>query len=304
MSQWFFDSLVRETKQDRRGISVVVVDFHETEVKECYPIGAAEVLGFGDAIPVTRTPPKPCVFQGKHRLTSVDYFCPANARNTAICLAPDGFIAFVDDLSVLMPGWLSAIHRAMEKDYCVFGAYKKVKRLVVEDGVPVSYEETPGGVDTRWPHGSDNDAIPITNFGTYGCSMAMPVEALLKINGYDERCDCIGLGSEDDMAGLMLRKQGYDLRYDRRMLTLESEERHHWETPMKRVIETGGQFPDKDASWAILRLVNEGNGRAPNEHLPHGSLAFLRDLVLSGMPFPAPTGPLTNWYSGKPTNAY
>lgn len=295
MFQWFYDSLRKEiAKENFTDVSVVVVDYHDT-VRHGFPT---------PDFAIKCVKPKPSVWQGEHRLTKESYFGAAGARNTAICLAPDGWFAAIDDLSVLMPGWLSAVHRAMEKDYCVFGAYKKVKRLVVEDGVPVSYEETPGGVDTRWPHGSDNDAIPITNFGTYGCSMAMPVEALLKINGYDERCDCIGLGSEDDMAGLMLRKQGYDLRYDRRMLTLESEERHHWEPPMKRMIETGGQYPDKDASWAILRLVNEGNGVAPNEHFGPGGLRALRDRILTGGSFPPPTGPLTNWYSGRKVREY
>lgn len=296
MISWFLDSLDRERKTNPIPIRlrVVIVDFLAGTLR-----GSVFVLGSG-----VLTPPKPTVWQGPHRLTLVDYFAAANARNTAICHAQDGWIAFVDDLSVLMPGWLSAIHRAMEKNYCVFGAYKKVKRLVVDNGKVVNYEETPGGVDTRWVFGSDNDAIPITSFGTYGCSMAMPVEALLKVNGFDERCDCLGLGSEDDMLGLMLKKQGCELRYDRRMLTFESEERHHWETPMKRVIETGGLTPDKDASWAILREVRDGPGRAPNEHFGPGGISALRQKVIAGEPFPPPTGPLKNWYSGKPTHEY
>lgn len=300
MLTWFLDSLGRELKRedvsDVRDVRVMLVSFHQFQ----HPL-IGVFKGISQVIQVS---PKPNVWQGPHRITSQDYFAAANARNTAICHAQDGWIAFVDDLSVLMPGWLSAIHRAMEKNYCVFGAYKKVKRLVVDNGKVVNYEETPGGVDTRWVFGSDNDAIPITSFGTYGCSMAMPVEALLKVNGFDERCDCLGLGSEDDMLGLMLKKQGYELRYDRRMLTFESEERHHWETPMKRVIETGGLTPDKDASWAILREVRDGNGTAPNEHLGPGGLRALRARTLAREPFPPPTGPLTNWYSGKVCSDY
>lgn len=290
MEEWFVDSLDKELRREGvSNLSTVTVNFHE---------GKGGCLFEGHHI----VPPKPTVFQGPHRLTKANYFCAANARNTAVCLAPDGWIAFVDDLSVLMPGWLSCVRQAMAKNYLVFGAYKKVKRLVVEDGVPITYEETPGGVDSRWPRGSDVDAVPITDGGTYGCSMAMPVEALLKINGFDERCDCLGLGSEDDLAGLMLLKQGYELRYDRRMLTLESEERHHWEPPMKRVIETG--YADKDASWALLRTVRAGDGRAPNVHFGPGGLRALRARVLAGECFPPPTGPLTNWYSGKALNEY
>lgn len=287
MIGWFIDSLRREVGGDYHGITLLVVDFHQ--VRAIYDL-------------CQRVPPKPTVWQGPHRLTSVDYFAAANARNTALCHAPDGWIAFVDDLSVLMPGWLAAVRRAMLRGYLVFGAYKKVKSLVVEDGVPVTYEQTPDGVDSRWPLGSDDDAIPLTSGGTYGCSMAMPVQALLDINGFDERCDCVGMGSEDDMVGIMLLKQGYELRYDRRMLTLESEERHHWEPPLKRVIETG--YGDKDASWAMLNAVRGGDGRAPNEHFGAGGLAALRLRILAGESFPSPVGPVTNWYSGKPVSTY
>lgn len=288
MVEWFFDSLGKEMRDTDDLVGVLVVAVHTEAVRRQTSLRCVT--------------PKPTVWQGPHRLTKVDYFAAANARNTALCLAPDGWIAMVDDLSVLMPGWLAAVRRAMMGNYLVYGAYKKVKRLVVEDGVAVSWEETPGGVDSRWPRGSSDDAIPIAGVGgTYGCSFAAPVEALLAINGFDERCDCVGLGSEDDMAGLMLQKQGYDLRYDRRMLTLESEERHHWEPPMNRVIETG--HADKDASWALLNSVRGGDGRAPNEHLCPGGIRALRLKVLAGEPFPLPTGPLLNWYTGVPVSS-
>lgn len=296
MAEWFLDSLEAELLRENLGLNsvfVVIVNFHCS-----YRTDA--VLPYFRILTV---PPKPTVWQGPHRLTKTDYFCAANARNTALCFSPDGWIAYADDLSVLIPGWLSAIHRAMDAGYIVYGAYKKVKRLVVEDGVAVSYEETPGGIDSRWPRGSNDDAVPIIGVGgTYGCSFALPVEALLKINGFDERCDVVGLGSEDDMAGLMLMKQGYDLRYDRRMLTLESEERHHWEVPLKRVIEIG--YGSKDASWAILESVKGGNGIAPNEHFGPGGIGALRQRILAGESFPDPTGPLKNWYSGKDVSEY
>lgn len=288
MVEWFFDSLGKEMRDTDDLVGVLVVAVHTEAVRRQTSLRCVT--------------PKPTVWQGPHRLTKVDYFAAANARNTALCLAPDGWIAMVDDLSVLMPGWLAAVRRAMMGNYLVYGSYKKVKRLVVEDGVAVSWEETPGGIDSRWPRGSSDDAIPIAGAGgTYGCSFAAPVEALLSINGFDERCDCVGLGSEDDMAGLMLQKQGYDLRYDRRMLTLESEERHHWEPPMKRVIETG--HADKDASWALLNSVKGGDGRSHNEHLGPGGIRALRLKVLAGEPFPLPTGPLLNWYTGVPVSS-
>lgn len=282
---WFLGSLRAQERVTGPVDRVIIVDARRRE--------ALWTSGY------LSVPPKPTVWQGPHRRTRCDYFAAANARNTALCLAPDGWIAFVDDISVLMPGWLACVHEAMRKGYVVGGAYKKVRRLVVEDGSVVSCEECPEGLDTRWNIGRDDGPVPIGGGQLYGCSLAAPTESLIRVGGFDERCDCVGLGSEDYVLGLQLEQAGCRLMYDRRMLTLESEERHHWEPPMKRVIEKLDGQPD--ASHVLLNRVKSGEwGQAENAHLGKGGLRMLRLSVLGGEPFPVPTGPTHNWYSGVP----
>lgn len=292
--QWFFDSLHRETGGNYSGIRVVVIDFWEYD---------REIIGWrmirnggGD---FRHMPPKPTVWQGAHKLTSVDYFCPSNARNTAIALAPDGYIAFVDDLSVLIPGWLAAVREAQAGGYIALGAYKKMKALVVVDGKVKSFEPYPSGVDSRWTAGNDSGPVPAAGSWMFGCSVAAPVQAFLDINGFDEDCD--SMGSEDYIAGIMLQAAGYRLMYDRRMLTYESEEAHHEEPPFKRIIKVHkGAHPGcVDASHDILQKVLHGRNRAPNYFGP-GGLAELRQRVLAGEPFPITQIPEHDWRDGQP----
>lgn len=278
--EWFFDSLKRET-QGAPPPEVIVVDYHATQ---------REYETYG-----SRTPPKPSVWQGPHRLTSKNYFAAANARNTALCLAPDGWIAYVDDLSILMPGWLAAVQRAMRDNYIVLGAYKKVRELsLVDDPVRASFKEHPPGVDSRWPKGSDG---PVRAGGSwlYGCSCAMPVEALLSVGGWDENCD--SLGGEDYICGIMLEKKGYEFRYDRNMLTLESEEGHHTEPSLPRFDK--GTSPN-DKSHAILNRVLRGEEKCAPDFSGLGSIRAVRERVLSGLPFPVPTTPTVDWYDQQP----
>lgn len=105
---WFFASLARELSTAAAGelgnLRCVVVDFWADESGRRAAFAALAPAG----VELVHVPPKPTVWQGPHRLTGRDYFAAASARNTALCLAPDGWIAYVDDLSVLMPGWLAA----------------------------------------------------------------------------------------------------------------------------------------------------------------------------------------------------
>lgn len=286
--EWFFDSLQNETKEDYRDIKVVVVDFWAEERKLLNPHAA-----------ITHVPPKPTVWQGRHRLTRENYFAASNARNTAICLAEDGWIAFVDDVSVLLPGWLEAVRRGMAENYIVLGAYKKVKDLVVTQGEVKSFTPFPPGVDSRWGSGDETRAVPAGGSWMFGCSMAGPVEAFLQINGFDEDCD--SMGSEDYIAGMMLEQNGWAFRYDRRMLTYESEELHHVEAAFKRIIKARterSRFAEIDASHTILNRVREGRKAAPN-YFGEGGLRTLRKKILNGEPFPIVQIQEHDWRDGQ-----
>lgn len=284
---WFSQSLHRELLGSYEGIRIVVVDFWAEE-----PGRKDEFrkLAYCDLIHVT---PMPNPWQGKHRITNTECFAAANARNTAICLAPDGWIVFVDDLSVLLPGWWNAVKDAMFSGYIVLGAYKKVKNLVVENGNIVSFEEFNPGVDSRWRVGSDNGPVIAAGSWMFGCSLAAPVEAFLTINGFDSDCD--SLGSEDYVAGIMLEKNGFRMMYDRRMLTYESEEAHHEEPAFKRFDK--GVSPN-DKSHAILRMVMNGRNTAPN-YFGEGGIRALRQRILEGQEFPIRKVPDRDWFDGQ-----
>lgn len=279
--EWFFESLYREAKGDFRRINVIVVDHHQ-------PIRTIDCK----EIPFKHVWTKPSVWQGPYRLTREEYFSASNARNTGLCHAPDGWIAYVDDLSVLMPGWLMAVCEAMAGNYIALGAYKKVKKLDVRDGLVRSCEEFPAGVDSRWPHGNDEGPVVAGGRWMYGCSVVMPVESLLTINGWPEDL-CDGCGGEDYCCGIALANNGYPFRYDRRMLTYESEEHHHGEKPFKRA--DYGKSPE-DKSHKALSIAEETKYFTQS----FGSIRTLRQRILAGGDFPIPTEPSKEWFTGIP----
>lgn len=198
----------------------------------------------------------------------------------------------MDDLSVLMPGWLNRVKEAMNGNAIVGGTYKKVNKLVVENGIAVSYEEIPSGVDSRWGFGRSNRTVKIEGGQLYGCSFVAPVEALLTINGFPEYCD--GLGFEDSLTGIVLENAGFQLRYDRQMLTLESIEGHFGDH-LKRIDK--GQSPN-DKSHAALALARRSN-RFEN-YFGHGGIREVRAKVLAGEPFPIQNVPEHDWYDQQP----
>lgn len=242
---------------------------------------------------------KPSVWQGSNRLTKTDFFAASNARNTGACLCRDEWIAYVDDLSVLMPGWLNSVREAMAGNYIACGAFRKVKNLVVEKGNVISYEDHPAGHDCRWELGNDNRAVDCNWGQLYGCSVAMPIQALLDINGWPEDL-CDGMGYEDCVTGQLLEKAGYKLKYDCRMLTLESEEGHHVNKPMLRI--DPGQSPH-DKSHKMLEIASKLT-RFDNDFGDGHDFKSLRQHVLNGGAFPVRTKPDKEWFTGIPLSEF
>jgi len=286
---WFCDSLVREVGSDLDVCDVLVVDYW----KNNRPLET-------DKFNFKHVAPKPTVWQGPYRLTSIEYFAASNTRNTAICHAKGDHIVFVDDLSVIMPGWYGAVKEAIAGGYIGLGAYKKVRNLVVEDGVP-TFEECEKGVDHRLKHSKDGQPIPAKGEWLYGCSFVAPVEALLQVNGFDEDAD--SMGGEDYLLGLMLQFHGWKMVYDPRMFTIESDEAHGEERPFMRLIKphtARSKFREKDASHAILHMVTQrGRHKAPN-YFGHGGIRALRERILAGEDFPVFQIPEHHWCDGQP----
>lgn len=299
---WFFDALHRELCGNYDGVRIVIVDFWSqamdgwTEddvaardieiIKMCRaPLGALII-----------TPPKPTPWQGRHKITEVHWWAACNARNTAICHAPDGWILFMDDISVMLPGYWTELRLAMGREKTIsLGAYRKVNNLVVENGAVVSFDDHPAGLDNRFGHGKDGEGVVCGGNWLYGCSLVAPVEAFLEINGFPEAW-CDGLSFEDCIAGIMLTKKGYSIEYRRSMMTWESEERHHGGPVMKR--SDYGVSPD-DKSHAVLRMANAGTGWHPNYFGEEG-IRGLRQRILAGEPFPICQIPEHEFYTGKP----
>jgi len=285
--EWFLDSLHHQGfKQKIPDSQLVVVDFHcLTRSKEFKDLMAK--------FNVIHVPPKPCVWQGQHRLTKDNWFAASNARNTALCLAPDGHIVYCDDLSVLMPGWVDAVAEASKTGLITLGAYRKVFELTVEPvtGMVTHYKDNPPGYDNR-----NANSTPEFCAGNwlYGCSLCAPVERLIQVGGWPEAL-CDGMGFEDCIMGIMLGNIGVHFQYHKGMMTWESEEGHHSNVVFKR--KDFGSSPD-DKSHAVLNTALQSKYH-PNYFGDEG-IAGLRKRVLAGEPFPVVGIPEHEWYTGTP----
>lgn len=287
--EWFADSLDSQTFGIYEGIKVVVVD------SLAKTVGRREAFHSIFKFPIVHVEPMPNVWQGTYRLTKQDYFAASIARNTAICHAEDGYIAIVDDLSVLLPGWLTRVKAAQAEGVVFCGAYEKVMGIQVVNGAVTGFRTHPGGMDTRNHQGFTMEPQPCGGTWFYGASAAFPVEAALEVNGFDD--DTASMGSEDYVFGFMLEQTGYKLFYDRRMKTLESEEGHHIGEPMLRIIKP---VPKPDASHAMLNMVLSGGRKSAPNYFSEGGIRTLRQRILAGEPFPIFNNPQHDWRDGQP----
>ncbi len=287
--EWFFGSLAKQGGTD---IPVNVIDYHAGN-----PDRVARVKALADHYGIQlqkHIEPMPNVWQGKYRLTKADYFAASNASNTAIAACPTEWVAFVDDLSVFQPGWLNCVKEATTRNGITCGAYRKVFKLEVEDGIVTHYENSPGGNDRRMDYNGPNTLTVCSGQWFYGCSFVAPIEALLTINGFDQDCD--GMGYQDTAAGVMLANQGFTFWYDSRMMTWESEELHG--QPGNKFIRWDpGNSPD-DKSHALVDMLNNGRKYAPN-YYGEGGLREVRRRYLAGEPFPIIQVPDREWFTGK-----
>jgi hypothetical protein len=129
------------------------------------------------------------------------------------------------------------------------------------------------------------------------------VDALLKVNGWDEDND--SMGGEDYCIGLMLEKQGFDLFYLPRMMTLESEEAHSEKdangNPVDerflRIIK--GPSGPRDASQRMLAWVQVGARKMGANYYGDNGIVGVRERVLNGSPFPVVKIPENDWRDGQ-----
>lgn len=307
--EWFAASLKRELRTSERNqssVQIVVIDGrHPRKLKADFSF--------------EHHPPKPTVWQGAHRLTRRDYFAAANTRNTAFAVARGDHVAFVDDLSVLLPGWLEAHTHAAANGYVLAGTTCKHKNIKVDDeGLVTRYDEFLPGIDSRLAQLTQDGPIRCSGGWLYGGTFSVPLEHALRVNGQDEIHDTIG--GEDYDFGERLERSGSEIFINRTCGTIEDEDGHH----------IGGCRDKSVLHTATLRISGDGESdgllgldkAVSGDDGPYSSntlyfklkrenhrvwtvgntfdLRELRDCVLSGAPFPIPTEPSTHWVDGQP----
>lgn len=295
--EWAFDAIAKQVRQplhiivvDRYAAAMARRDDIQAKFEHAFRSGNGSMLEKRFGCTIEHRLPKPSVWAGEYRLTKEDWFCAASVRNTALCLCVTSHIAYLDDLSCPLPGWLDAAYEAVAGGYISCGMYQKVRELVVEDGIAKSYVEDPTGIDNRSVL-TDKQITECTGSWLYGASLVAPLEAFLTINGWPEDL-CDSMGSEDYCCGIALQNAGFHLKYDKRLFTLESQELHFVEPPMKR--SDFGVSP-LDKSHAALNIALASK-RFPNSF----DLRELRLRVLAGEPFPIQRTPENEWFTGTP----
>lgn len=321
---WFCDALARQmTPHELSNVEVILIDRHlwfpslfrgakaHTEWIDLTDPQYHDPsrLQYGrdcvkDRFAFLHLPPKPCIWQGPWRITSKDWFCAANSRNTAFLYATHKYFVGIDDLAIPMPGWWNAVKHAAEDGYCVCGAYKKVLNLVIDNGEAKSWADFPPGVDSRWSRGSDEGIVKWSGHGMFGCSFGVPLDLALKIDGFDPACN--GLGCEDYDFGIRAERAGGEFKYNRNMLTLESEEGHHLDPSLPREsrLVTNDAFVPRGYEGSRMsdhvltnRVIREHSRIQPliPEHLAKQRQRLEQDGMVN-----VPREPLESWIDKKP----
>ncbi len=266
---WFFDSLSNQCQSDN--VRIIVVDAF-CKVDSVSFTGEFPAGTLGKITKFVR--PKPTIWQGEYRITKEDWWAKCNALNTGIALCDTEWIAFVDDRSVLMPGWLQCVQDSMIHTYAVCGSYEKRAGMRVTNGEITNHGELLG-TDVRAQRG-----YPHPTSDWYGGSGALPLEWCLQVNGFPEDV-CDGLGFEDIQFGKLLNNNGLPIRYDSRMLIVEDRTQSEIGGALKRGGKKGKNTPWDDKDYAILNRMGDSK-TSQNSY----DIRELRRKVLSGEPFP------------------
>jgi hypothetical protein len=269
---WLVDSLERQV-HSKDEIELIVVDALGRPARE---------IGFRSIKTVTRlveTRPKPSIWQGPHRVTAHDFYANANARNTAIALASTDYMCFLDDRCSLDPGWLDVVRRGERKRSSVLcGTYTKRENR----GFAVDHRRE------RELRGKRD----CSGGWCFGCNIALPLDWALKINGFEEGCDPVGL--EDCVFGHMLSNAGYRLDFVVEMsVQLDRSGPVH---PPNFPRQDKGVSP-KDKSHALEARFTS---RKRTEFTP--DLKKLRAELARGgsFPVPDPKADYRDWYDASP----
>jgi glycosyltransferase involved in cell wall biosynthesis len=264
--EWMAEGLRRQVRNGDE-IHLVVID---TFGRDALALGIRPDF-FKD---VVTTLPKPTIWQGAHRVTSVDWWANSNARNTGIALCKTDFVAFLDDRCRLGTSWLEAVRQSEQKrDSVIVGAYEKREngRFTVDHRLH------------QFPKGKINCG----GGWLYGCTFALPLEWCLEANGFEEGCD--GLSGEDYIFGFMLENNGHRIDFAPSLFVSLERSAPHTNTYVRR---DKGVSPNDKSHAAIARF----RSRKRSEFTP--DLRKLRQQLAQGgaFPVPDPTIDYRDWY--------
>ena len=221
---------------------------------------------------LTHITPKPDIWTGKHRKTKRSFANTGSFRNTGLIVAKHNYIVFLDDLTAVYPNWLNYHRKAAENGQILCGSFRKVKNLkVIPDG-SIHYTETVVN-DQRMESQITDDPVKAGPNWIFGSNAGMPLEYLLKVNGYDEFCARRGV--EDCNLGVRLGNAGYldRMYYDKNCAVAEDDGYHYkfanslycdlfkYDIPFRRYKTDDKE--DQDKCWDIYNQMLDEE----NEHL-------------------------------------
>jgi Glycosyl transferase family 2 len=270
---WVLRALEWQCRSDDNDLELIVVDALGRDPEDIGLVPCSAITR------VVATRPKPSPWQGPQRVTDRDWWAVANARNTAIALASRDYIAFLDDRCWPGPRWLDTLrHGERTRASVLAGAYEKSEdnRLVRDHRIEIC------------PRGR----IGCGGGWLYGCTLALPLEWLLEVNGLEEGCD--GLSGEDYVLGLMLQNRGRRIDYVPDLFVRQERSAAHTHHFPRR--EKGQGPPHSKTHVALARF----GSRSRTEFTP--DLRALRAHLAAGGTFPDvdPKGDYRDWFDGQP----
>lgn len=304
--EWFFQSLAHNNYLDEIGQIIIVDRFAETcdgwseeNVKSAW-CKAHESAGKFSSL-LDWVAPKPCVWSGKHRLTPRNHWSASSYRNTGLCYAKGDFIAYLDDRCVLMPTWMDAVREARDKQYVVSGTYSKNSGLIVRDGQITACGGSIG-LDPRMEGETDlHRRRKCHGEWLFGCTFGLPLEWMLRVNGFDESWDSVSM--EDTHFGKMLENNGFPIYHDGRMKMVEDrtpaeQDSSCREHDMKRSSKEKHPHDTNDKTHTLKRKL-WGNKASVHPW----NLRQIREGILRGDAFPIPQQPTHDWFDGEPLSS-